>query len=221
MVAASPVPRRVRTPKWLDLRLIAGVVLVLASVVVGAKVVASSDSTQRMWAASRDLAAGSVLTTSDVRLVRVRLPESAGSYLGPGAQPRGQMLSRPLATGELVPRSALGDVSAGTTITVPVDAQNAPKVTRGQRIQLWLSTASCSAVTVVADVTVQDVQSGGGGAFAAGDGQSLVIRVPPALAARVVTALAFPDAVIRAGILDGTAGSNAELAPLAGCGKTP
>ncbi len=194
-------------------------VLVLASVLVGAKVISSANSTARMWSASRDLAAGSVITRDDLAPVAVRLPGSAGGYLPTDQVVAGMTISRAVAAGELIPRSAVSATPPATTITVPLDSEDAPKVQRGQRVVLWLSTKTCRAVPILADVTVQDVQSGAGGAFRSGATQSVVIRVPSALASRVVTALAQDGAVVRAGILDGAAAdnANADLPSLDAC----
>src|SRR5690242_1627018 len=76
----GPVPRRVRPPRWLDLRLVLGVLLVLGSVLVGARVLSSADATVPVWAASGDLAAGTALTADDVVAVDVRLDDAAGAY---------------------------------------------------------------------------------------------------------------------------------------------
>ena len=167
VVVTSPTPRRVRAPKWLDLRLVAGVVLVLGSVVVGARVISSANASDAVWAASRDLAPGTVLSADDLSEVHVRLPASggAGAYLPVRTAVLGQSVTRQVTAGELLPRAALAATDAATTITVPLTSTNAPRVQRGQRLQLWVSTRSCSATAVLADVTVQDVQSTGGGAF--------------------------------------------------------
>ena len=58
----GPTPRRVRPPRWLDLRLVLGVLLVLGSVLLGARVVGAADATVPVWAAAGDLAAGTELT---------------------------------------------------------------------------------------------------------------------------------------------------------------
>ena len=42
----GPVPRRVRPPRWLDLRLVLGVLLVLASVLLGARIVGAGADLQ-------------------------------------------------------------------------------------------------------------------------------------------------------------------------------
>ncbi|WP_157749503.1 SAF domain-containing protein [Jatrophihabitans sp. GAS493] len=221
MTTQSPAPRRVKTPRWLDLRLIAGVVLVLASVAIGATVVASADSTVRMWQSSRNLSAGAVLSASDLSSVRVHLAAGSGAYLLATTPVVGQVLVRDVSAGELIPRSAIGTTAATTTVTVPLQAGEAPKLSRGERLQLWISTKSCPATVVLSDVTVQDVQSTGGG-LAADGGQSAVVRVPPALAQRVVTALGISDATLRAGVVTGRSqpDSNESLPDLTNCGGT-
>src|SRR3712207_7134950 len=53
-VASGPSPRRVRPPRWLDLRLVLGVLLVLGSVLLGARVVGAADATVPVWAVAGD-----------------------------------------------------------------------------------------------------------------------------------------------------------------------
>jgi Chaperone for flagella basal body P-ring formation len=215
----SPAPRRVRRPRWLDSRLIAGIVLVLVSVLVGARVVSAADKTESMWAAAHDLAPGSVLGAQDVTSVRVRLPDGSGHYLETTVPVLGKTVTRQLSAGELLPQSSLENSAPATTVTVPLATANAPKISRGQRIELWVTTKTCSAVAVLDSVTVQDVQAASGGAFASGSTQNVVVRLAPEHAQRLVTALALDGAVIRAGILDGPAPPNANLhlEPLDGC----
>src|SRR6476469_1490712 len=68
-VPAGRTPRRVRPPRWLDLRLVLGVLLVLGSVLLGARVVGAADATVPVWAVTGDLAAGTRLDASDLRAV--------------------------------------------------------------------------------------------------------------------------------------------------------
>jgi len=202
----SPRPRRVAAPSWLDLRLVLGVLLVLGSVLLGAKVVANARQQYPRVALRHDLAAGVVLAASDLRLVQVQLPDGGGrTYLTHLRDAVGRRLTRPVAGGELLPRAALDLVPAQTTVTVPLAAGSAPELRKGQRIEVWLSTPSCSSVVLLPDVPVQAVHAEGGGAFGAGsDGQDVVISVPSGLAERVVGALALTDAHLRAGVLTGT-----------------
>ena len=202
----SPEPRRVKTPSWFDPRLILGVVLVLGSVALGATVVSRADSSTAVVAVSRDLAAGTVLTAGDVHVTRVRLQSTSGLYVPAGTSVAGQTLARPLRSGELLARSAVGAAaSTETTLTVPVRPENAPDVKRGQRIAVWVSTQYCQAVLVIGDVVVQDVRQAGTGALSAASNESLVVRAPATLAQRVVTALGLEGATLRVGVLGGSA----------------
>jgi hypothetical protein len=220
----SPTARRLRTPSWLDLRLVLGVALVLASVAVGARVVASSDDRSAVWRSTRDLAAGTVLTSADVEIVRVHLGDDQ-TYLRASDSVVGQVASRPIGRREMVPRGALGDPSPATTVTIPMEAGRSPAVERGQRITVWVSTGSCRAVVVLPDVVVQDVIAPRSGGLSAGSTVALTVRVVPSLASRVVRALDLPSAVIRVGVLGGDspdpAGSGAAgLEDLAACEST-
>ena len=106
----SPRPRRVSTPRWLDLRLVLGIVLVLAAVLVGAVVVSRARHTDKELAVTRDLAAGTRLRASDLRLVDVQLPDDVrhdAAYLSDPDQAVGKVLDRPLRKGELVPAAVL------------------------------------------------------------------------------------------------------------------
>jgi hypothetical protein len=219
MEAPSPTPRRVGKPRWLDLRLVLGVVLVLVAVLVGAMVISSAKHTEKQVAVTHDLAAGITLRSDDLAAVDVRLPDSAHVYLADPARAIGKVLNEPLTQGELLPAAALNPAHPRTTVDVPFAADSAPKLTRGQRIVVWLSTERCPSVVLLPDVTVQDVHAADSGTFATvGTGQSVVLSVTPDLADRVVTALAMKDATIRAGVLTGTARSHsAGLANVAAC----
>jgi flagella basal body P-ring formation protein FlgA len=208
---ASPQPRRIATPGWLDLRLVLGVVLVLASVLIGAKIVSSASRTYASVAATRDLAAGTVLTRDDVRLAQVQLPgHGRGVYLRTMADAVGKRLERAVSRGELLAAAAVAHVREQTTLTVPLAAGAAPKLRSGQRIEVWVSSASCSSVVLLPDVTVQSVHADSGGSFANGSGgQDVVISVDPADAGRVIQALAIDEVKVRAGILVGHASPSA------------
>jgi hypothetical protein len=200
----SPRPRRIATPSWLDLRLVLGVALVLAAVLLGAKLVSSARHTAPVVAARHDLAAGTVLSADDLTVVQARLPGPANSVYasGPGDLV-GRRLSRPVSAGELVPLAALDSVTTHTTVTVPLAAAAAPDLRKGQRIELWVSVGKCPALVLLPDVTVQAVRTDST-AFGIGtEGQDVTISVAPTLAERVVAALALDDAQLRAGILTG------------------
>ncbi len=52
----APTPRRMSRPKWLNVRVVGGILLVIAAVVIGARVIGASSQTTAVWAAERDLA---------------------------------------------------------------------------------------------------------------------------------------------------------------------
>jgi hypothetical protein len=212
MTAASPRPRRIATPSWLDLRLVTGVVLVLASVVVGALVFSRASDTHPVVVVTRDLAAGSVLTPDDLAITRVQLPAGGhGVYLSTVDDALHRELVRTLAKGELLPAAAIHAAAARTTLTVPLDPGAAPDLRTGQRIEVWVSTPTCASSVLLAAVTVQAVRVDSGGSFTTGTGgQNVVISVGRPLADRVVSALAINDVHLRAGVL---AGSESNAAP--------
>ena len=151
-VPSGPVPRRVRPPRWLDLRLVLGVLLVLGSVLLGARVVTAADATVPVWSAAGDLAAGTVLTTDDLVAVQVRLDSAAGSYLAASTRPEGRVLGRAVQAGELLPRSALEEPSGLVQLALPVQAGYVPPgLARGQLVDVY----------AVADPAVGSADTGG------------------------------------------------------------
>lgn len=202
----SPQPRRISAPRWLDVRLLIGVGLVLASVIAGARLVSSASKTRPVLAAARDLAAGTRLAGGDLVVVRVKLGrEQAAVYLSRINEAVGSDLAQPLTAGELVPAAALAAVPAQTTLTVRLPGAAAPQLHRGQRIELWVSSPSCPATVLVPDVTVQAVRSGAGVSLGSiTDGQDVVISLAPVLADRVIEVLGVDGVALLAGVLEGT-----------------
>ena len=214
-----------RTPRWLDLRLVLGLVLVLAAVLLGATVLARARHTDQEVAVTHDLAAGTTVQAGDLQVVRVGLDDAARTghvYLTDESAAVGHVLVRPVSAGELLPAAAVRAAPRRTTVNVPFAADAAPKLTRGERIELWVSTAKCPSVVLLPDVTVQDVTAADEGTFSSGGtGQDAVLSLTPPLAQRVVSALALHDATIRVGVLSGTGGpADVALPSLSGCGGT-
>lgn len=199
--AASPTPRRLARPRWLDPRLIGGVALVLAAVLLGSVVVSSADRRQPVWSLSRDVAAGTVLTGADLRPVRVQLGAATSRYLGADVAVAGRTVRRALHAGELLAAAELADPEPGVTVTIPMRPENAPEISRGERITLWLSTKSCRGQVLLSGVPVQSAEKVAGSAFGSATGSLLVVRVSAADAKRVVSSLDLDGAVIRAGVL--------------------
>ena len=141
---ASPKASRLATPGWLDGRLVLGVLLVLVSVVVGARVLSAADRSTLVWAASGTLTAGSELSEDNLRLVRVRLFDGLeGRYVPQSQNPAGLLVARGLGDGELLPRSDLlapGQDVDYRRVTVPVDASRLPPgLVRDRQVDVWLT----------------------------------------------------------------------------------
>jgi flagella basal body P-ring formation protein FlgA len=142
--SALPAPQaaRLRRPSWRDTRLLVGVVLVLASIAIGARVIAAADDTVPVYAARITLPAGTTLRGDVLSVVQVRLGASATRYFDAGAvPPAGEVLLRPVAAGELVPRSAVGQASAlrRRPVGIPLDGAVPAGLAPGGLVDVWAS----------------------------------------------------------------------------------
>jgi len=138
----KPTAARLRTPSWGDTRLVAGVVLVLLSMVIVAKVVAAAGDTVPMYAAAASLVPGQPVTQSDVRRVDVQLGGNRGSYVAADHDVApGTFVLREVRPGELVPRSALGPKAEVNLkpVSVPVDTAGATPLDAGSIVDVWVN----------------------------------------------------------------------------------
>jgi hypothetical protein len=200
---AAPLARRVGRPGWLDGRLVAGALLVLLSVVIGARVVASADDSQPVWVASHDLAAGAQLTAADVHRGRAHFYGAEGRYVsGRGEPPLGYVLTRAVGVDELLPVSAIVDPARAKPfrlVTVPVEPFHLPPhLTAGERVDVYVTTHAADgrpgpARVVYAGAVVAAVDSGSHGLGATSSGQGVVLSVPPASTAALVSAIHSGD----------------------------
>jgi hypothetical protein len=169
---ASPSAARAPGRSWRDPRLMAGIVIVAACVLLGARLFASADDTVAVWSVGADLPAGSVLSTADLERVDLRFgtPEVAGRYLPADAPlPTGSMLTRDVAAGELLPRTAVGTGEPADVVEVPlaVTAEAVPATLRaGEVIDVWVTPAALAgqaprAVRVLEQVRVVSVPRSG------------------------------------------------------------
>jgi len=188
-----PAATRAVTPGWRDPRLWIGVVLVTGSVVAGARLLSGADDMTAVWSASGDLVAGQTLTAGDLEATRVRFDDAADHdrYLAVDDElPAALTLTRALAAGELVPASALGEETAGDTVSlsIAVAAEHVPTdLVRGSRVDVWVvpepglaqRRARAAAELVLGDVVVLDAPVVSD-AFASATARQLVLAVPEA-----------------------------------------
>jgi hypothetical protein len=200
---ASPKAGRLATPGWLDGRLLLGVLLVLVSVVVGARVLAAADRTQLVWSAARDLAPGSTLTADDLRPTEVRLLGTGDRYLAaPDTGFEGYVLDRAVSTGELVPVGALRPPGAAELRFVSVSVQPGrypADLARGQAVDVWATPEREPAAAAEADggasrlvlaaVPVHATADGGGALSAGSTDRAVVLAVRPGDVGDLVAAM--------------------------------
>lgn len=202
----SPPAGRLASPSWLDTRLVLGVLLVLVSVVVGARVLASADRSQLVWSTTRDLAEGTSVSEGDLQPRQVRLFGGAQTYLpATGAPPTGYVLDRAVGAGELLPVAALvrpGEDVDLRLVTVPVlPGHYPPGLAGGQQVDVWATPDRDAAAAagddpgapsrlVLEGLTVDAGPDAGGALAGATPERSVVLVVPPRDVEALISAMA-------------------------------
>lgn len=178
-MAELPTPRAARLPRarWLDTRLLLGLLLVLTSVAVGAKLFAEADERVRVWAVTRDLGPQTTLARGDLVTRAVRLDQTAGRYVSADEDIAGLVLTRPVGRHELVPVTALTGARAADQrrVAIEVDRAGAAGLAKGRVVDVYAVPETRSgaeparAELVLAGATVaEDVRTATG--FGAGGG---------------------------------------------------
>lgn len=141
--APSTPTQRNRRARWKDGRLVLGVLLVAITALAGARLMASADDTTAVWAAERDIPAGTKLSGDDLTSVRVRFTSSdvAGQYVAADANLQGMVATRAISAGEFVPReAAVSQVdNERTELPLSVQAGRLPADTAvGDQVDVWV-----------------------------------------------------------------------------------
>jgi Flp pilus assembly protein CpaB len=213
VIPASPWASRQRGARWRDPRLWLGILLVLGSVVVGAKVLASADDTVAVWQVAHDIPAGTKVEAADLRVTRVHFAESstAAHYLlAAGSVEAGAHATRDLHAGEMLTADDISTARSAPTRELPlgVSAAHQPVDLRaGDHVDVWAVPSPDTAVAgsqrapalVLRNVTVLSVGSSLSGV--SGERQVLV---------------AIGDDVDVSSVLSGAAGAQIVLVRLAG-----
>ena len=198
---------RNRPNRWGDIRLWVGVIVLIGSMFIGARVVSSGENTVTLWRATHDLAVGSsslALEPVVVELGSVGDSSAHDQYMQGNDVPTGTVI-RPIGQGEFVPISALAPASAllekTRIVTVPVDPLHiAMGINAGDQVDVWstvdptrgVSTTLIAPEKVLANITVVEVASevvGTGGDI------GVVLSVPEEDVSRIVEAM-------RTGVMD-------------------
>jgi hypothetical protein len=209
-IPGSPRAGRLAVPGWLDGRTLLGVLLVLVSVVVGARVLSAADRSTLVYAVNKDLAAGSILSADDLVPVRVRLFDNVRQYIAVAVEPpTGYVVRRPVGDGELLPRNALARPEQDVDfrlVTVAVDGGHLPSdLDPHQQVDVWVTPKRPDAVDapasrplqltaaqlVLQGVTVSAVARDRSGFGGGSTSVPVELQVRPGEVARLVSAMAL------------------------------
>jgi len=197
----KPTAARLGAPSWRDTRLVVGVVLVLLSMAIGAKVVAAAGDTVPMYAASASLVPGQPVTQKDVKRVDVQLGADRSSYVAADHDiAPGTFALREVRPGELVPSSALGQRAEVNLkpVSVPADSGGAAQLDAGSIVDVWVNAKDRASATakygkpvkaLKAAQVVRRPDSGGGGLGAASGTTAVQIMVPEARVEALIAAI--------------------------------
>ncbi|MFL6074661.1 MAG: hypothetical protein ACJ73S_14800 [Mycobacteriales bacterium] len=197
----SPPARRLGQPSWFDPRLVLGVLFILVSVLLGARLVALAQRSVTVWALARNVAAGNALATADLEPVKVRLFGHARYYVSSDSAVTGESVNRDLAGGDLLPRSALLPEPDGQLVTVTVSGGSVPPgLARGARADVYATPRAVGGAPpgtssrILAAAPVEAVRRPASGLIGSTAGTvTVVLRVPAGAVQRLVTALHTTD----------------------------
>jgi hypothetical protein len=172
-IPPSPPARRLTRRSWRDGRLIFGVLVVLVSVVLGARLFATADRTAGWVAAKTDLPAGHVVTAADLVTVRAQLTDATARHYYPGRRMKeivGGTLATAVGAGDLISGTDFAGAGAAATRIVPivVDAGRLPDLSVGDHVDVYVFQAAGAA------------GSNGTGSGTGGTGQSATGGAPTA-----------------------------------------
>jgi hypothetical protein len=211
-MSASAPPRRRRLV--IDVRLVIGIGLVVASVAGVVSIVSASDRRITVYAAAETFAPGDRIGAEQLLPRQVILDDAEGLYLR-DAPASALIVTEVVRRGELVPVSALSttDGTRATSLVLALSGEVSESVVAGSLVDVWSSAAVTGdgavgssggfgppAVLTADAVVIRVIEPDG--IVSAADGQSVEVQVPRSRIARVLQAIANGDAlaVVPAGI---------------------
>lgn len=185
----------------MDLRLIAGLVLVIVSVIGVTFVLSQGTATQAVYVAAHPIATGRAITSDDLTVVQVALGEATQTYLAAGQLKKGSVAQRAIGAGEFIPATAISQKPKNKATSVVIElATPMPKaVTAGSRVDLWSAMAAGQGVYATPTVLVEgaeligEVEQEGITAFQ--EGAMVEVLIPHDAVAAVLEAQANKDAM--------------------------
>ena len=164
----SPAAARLKRPRWLSVRMVVGVLIVLVSVVTGVQVISAADRTVPVLVATEDLVPGQPLTSDLVELQNVRLERGVVDTYLTGEVGSGYVVVRPVGRGELLPGAAISpaaEVPEVRYVTLPLAASELPHgISAGDVVDVWLTPLDDgpAATLLLPAVSVTAASTGGG-----------------------------------------------------------
>lgn len=133
----SPKASRQSRPKWLDPKLFLGILLVLGSMALGARIIGQADNTTTVYVAKENIAANGPVSEDDFGSTEVRFPhaDDADRYVRAGDEiPDNARATRAIGAGEMIPQKALTNKRDGNMVdfSVPVAGSRIPNGLKAQ-----------------------------------------------------------------------------------------
>jgi hypothetical protein len=154
--------------------LLIGVLLVLVSVVAGARLFAAADKTREWVTARADLPAGHVVVAADLTTVRAHLDAATSGRYYPGNRLQeivGGTLARPVGAGELISGGDFaGEGVATRLVPVMVKAGRVPALASGDHVDVFVYQPGAAA-----SAASGTTRPGGGPPVAAGAGAEVLV----------------------------------------------
>jgi hypothetical protein len=200
---ASPSALRLRRPGWRDPKLLVGVLMIAASVALGAWAVSAAEASTPVYVARGALTPGEQLGSEAVAVARVRLAAAEADRYLPATEPlpEGAVAVRAVGDGELVPRAAVArstDLRV-RPVAIPVTDPPSAGVDEGASVDVWLTPEVQDGQTPIPrllaeQLTVAEVTRPTGG-FTVGAETVVHVLVPTDALSDVLGALATRQAV--------------------------
>ena len=185
----------------LDLRLIIGVVIVIATALAGFALVSAADNTTSVYTAAKSLSPGHVIKDSDLVLTDVKLGKSSSAYLDAKGLTQGAVVTKAVAAGELVPLSAVGTAKqvATTNVVVQLDLPLSLDAVVGSNVDVWASMAAGQGIfgppaVIISGAQIAQITEATGLAASTG-GVRVEIVVPQSKVAALLESQANGDAI--------------------------
>ena len=185
----------------LDLRLIIGVVIVIATALAGFALVSAADNTTSVYTAAKSLSPGHVIKDSDLVLTDVKLGKSSSAYLDAKGLTQGAVVTKAVAAGELVPLSAVGTAKqvATTNVVVQLDLPLSLDAVVGSNVDVWASMAAGQGIfgppaVIISGAQIAHITEATGLAASTG-GVRVEIVVPQSKVAALLESQANGDAI--------------------------